>query len=74
MGYEVPGEATESNWHDYEAVAFVPEDTLETVYEDGTLLVCEPEVGGRTAFAVLCTARGIRTTAPSSDSASGGLT
>jgi hypothetical protein len=38
--YEVPAEETELHWHDYEAVAFVLEGTLETVYEDGTVLVC----------------------------------
>jgi hypothetical protein len=40
--YEVPAEVTELHWHDYEAVAFVLDGTLETVYEDGTMLVCGP--------------------------------
>ncbi len=40
--YEVPAEVTEFHWHDYEAVAFVLDGTLETVYEDGTMLVCGP--------------------------------
>jgi hypothetical protein len=40
--YEVPADETELHWHDYEAVAFVLEGTLETVFEDGTMLACGP--------------------------------
>jgi hypothetical protein len=40
--YEVPAEETELHWHDYEAVAFVLDGTLETVFEDGSLLTCGP--------------------------------
>ncbi len=40
--YEVPAEETELHWHDYEAVAFVLDGTLETVFEDGSVLTCRP--------------------------------
>jgi mannose-6-phosphate isomerase-like protein (cupin superfamily) len=40
--YEVPAEETELHWHDYEAVAFVLEGTMQTVFEDGSVLRCGP--------------------------------
>jgi hypothetical protein len=40
--YEVPAEATELHWHDYEAVVFVLDGTLRTVFEDGSVLQCGP--------------------------------
>jgi len=42
MEYQVPAEETEMHWHDYDAVAFVLEGTLRTVFEDGSEIECGP--------------------------------